>query len=241
MRSSQSPVKTFRIAWCARLAAWPRETLLVLVLGTTSFGLSAPASAALIPYRFTITAQHIYEDYGGGAQSGQTYEGRLLVDDSILATDGPANAGRPVDFWLQIGPGIWDQNFPVNEPPHGSEFLGFRGPCYNPDLHCTAEQGAIWGLGSEFLGFEVLNGTIVGLWGGIFGQTDAPFVDFNGTSVWVAVRSLMTTGLPRDYADFSGAIYVAPVAEPQGTALLMLGLVSGAFLVLRRKRFAPKP
>jgi len=103
---------------------------------------------------------------------GDGFSARLTVDDSILATDGPVNAGKVTNFYAQIGLSTWDQNNP-------SDFSGFRGPCYGP-IVCTPAQDAIWGLGSEFLGFEVLNHQVVGLWGGVFGSSDFPWIDFLG-------------------------------------------------------------
>lgn len=200
-----------------------RKIILALAVLITS-----SAQGAMIRYELTFDVEQVYQGLGDPAiQSffvGDRFHGSLLVDDGILASDGPSNAGMPRHLRITMGDTVWAQDF-------SSDLTGLRGPCYNQALACTPEQGAIWGLGSDYLGFEVLNGIVVGLWGGVYGVGDFPFVDFNGTRFGATPYRLLADGISFDMEGLMGSMTIRRVPLPGTLALMGLGLL----LVARRR------
>jgi hypothetical protein len=114
---------------------------------------------------------------------GDIHVGRFSVDDSLLQQEEDNLPGTISNFFLEISPITWNQNYPFffgPYPPYPiSFFSGFVRP--DPNNPCCVIRP------SPSPGFDVHNGTItgvkgtiVGLQGGVFGPADVPFVDFHG-------------------------------------------------------------
>lgn len=190
---------------------------------------ASSAHAAMVRYELTFAVERVEDGNLGypDIQSffvGDVFHGSLLVDDAVLAVDGPSNAGTPLHLRIAMGDTVWAQDFP-------SDLRGLRGPCYNPALACTQEQFDIWGLGSDFLGFEVLGGVVTGLWGGVFGGGDFPFADFQGTRFGATPYRLLSDGVSLDMEGLTGALTIRRVPSPGTLSLIGLGLL----LAVRRR------
>lgn len=195
----------------------------------------SPSQAAPITYNvtLTVTSPPGYSEDGPPLANpptiGSVYKIRLTVDDSVLLTDGISMPGLVLGFRAKIDQTIWDMN-------QDSDFAGFRGPCYGRDS-CTDEEWDMWGMPSDYLGFDVVDGKVVGLRGGVFGDLDFPFIDFDGNTF--ASLSGFAAGedeLVEVALNGTLAIELAPSAVPEpGTLLLSaLGLVGVIGLVRRR-------
>lgn len=197
---------------------------------------ASSAQAAMIRYELTF----VVEQVGGGGSGefndpavqsffvGEVFRGSLLVDDVILTADGVANAGMPRHLRITMGDTVWAQDF-------SSDLAGFRGPCSNYLLSCTTEQQYLWGLGSEYLGFEVAGGVVTGLWGGVYGFSDMPYIDFRGATFGAEPYRLLPGGTSwvtdGDMEFVSGRVMVNRVPVSSTFALMSLGLL----LVARRR------
>jgi hypothetical protein len=199
-----------------------------LVLGSA---FATTASAAAIAFKATFTVDSIYAspDYLPGTLvsppvTGEKYYAYIKVDDSILWSDGPANAGEVLAFSSQIGSSVWNPDLPWSIV---NDFAGFRGPCYGP-ISCTPEQYGIWGLGSEFLGFDVVNGAATGLRGGVFGAADFPYIDFLGDRFSSSSRFLVDPDLVGNgvYEEFGlqGTLALQRIPEPGSVVLFAIGV-----------------
>ena len=91
---------------------------------------------------------------------GDTYFGSVTIDDALLGEDGENLAALVYDLVIEIAGITWDYLAPYPD----SAFYGFRGP---------------GGLGADSPGFDVLDGEVVNLQGGVYGLSDVPYVDFS--------------------------------------------------------------
>jgi hypothetical protein len=91
--------------------------------------------------------------------TGNVYFGLFAVDDEILKTDGINKPGQVEFFYIQMEHNIWGYNLAVN-----NSFEGFRGPGCG---FCESSPG-----------FDVIDGRLTNLRGGVYGEGDEPFVDF---------------------------------------------------------------
>jgi hypothetical protein len=214
-----------------------------LVLGVA---IASAASAAPIAFKATFTVDTILPSSEFPLDTlvsppimGGTYSAYIQVDDAIFLSDGASNAGEVLAFSSQIGSSVWNRDLPWSIV---NDFAGFRGPCYGP-ISCTPEQWGIWGLGSEFLGFEVLNGAVTGLWGGVFGAADFPFIDFLGDRFSSLSRFAVDPDMVGEelmYAVYGleGTIAFTRIPEPDSVALFAIGLFALGAASLRRRQGA---
>ncbi|MBI2216470.1 MAG: hypothetical protein HYU51_04155 [Candidatus Rokubacteria bacterium] len=143
----------------------------------------------------------------------ETFLGVFAVDDAILALAGTNLPGAVSAFRVEMRESVWD----LDLASPASDFSGFRGPI--PGEPCTAC------LFAPSPGFDVLDGAIVGLRGGVFGPSDFPFVDFlvDGFSA-----------LPRPGSELiGGTMSIFRVASPPAGVLLLAGVL---VLVARGRR-----
>lgn len=138
-----------------RKAFWRSLALLL----TSTSALAAPVVYE-IEYRvaYLMTAENS-PPIDPRVQVGESYFGSFTVDDSILATDGINKVGSVSSFTIVFEDVVWS----MTEPSPLSEFVGFRGPN---------------GFGAA-PGFDVVNGQLANLRGGVYGGADIPFVDFS--------------------------------------------------------------
>jgi hypothetical protein len=157
---------------------------------------------------------------------GQAYVGSFtLQDGSVLATDGKNLPAVLTAFRLQLGDQVWDAFHPGLP---GNVFTGFRGPVPgNPE--CPGGT-PIFCLGAPSPGFDVTNGEITGLFGGVFGLGDVPFVDFEG----MTNSPGHFLALPAFNVTVEGAMDIRRVAAPSALVLLGVGLASLASLRRRK-------
>ena len=147
---------------------------------------------------------------------GRTYGGFFTVDDDVLSKTG-INSGTLTAFSIQIENIIWDA-FVGHPPGVNNQFVGFRGPipgcstCGNFELFAPSP------------GFDVENGTIVALVGGVFGGADFPFVDFLSGSF----------GANDGTFGIEGTLAVSRVPQLPSFALFGLGLILVGVSMRRR-------
>lgn len=157
---------------------------------------------------------------------GGTYHGLFAIDSSILGTDGTQQQGAPLIFFtLQIADDIWSYHLPNN-----NAFAGFRGPgdfSYEP-------------------GFNIANGRLIGMCGGVYGGADIPFVDFAQCDNGSYPNTFSAVGdefiVPNGTFSFpdlvEGTFTIQEVSEP---GALLLAVVGFLFLAVawpqRRSRF----
>lgn len=168
--------------------------LIVLCLLTIGAGVAEaiPVSHEII---FITTSSSV-----GVPPIGTIFFGFFSVDDSLLSMTGVNLPGTVSAFRIAMLNSVWD----ISQP---SDFSGFRGPI--PGEPCTAC------LFAPSPGFDVLNGEIVGLRGGVFGPADFPFADFRTDAFNAFPR-----GAPQP---FRGDMAIRRVLTPApAPALLML-------------------
>jgi hypothetical protein len=208
--------------------------IVFLVLWCSMF---APAHAAFLEYNIvlTVTEGTLCETIGepddgfsstcSPAPIGSMYLGRFSVDDSVVSTDGAAKSGVLGYFYLQIESLVWGYNWPTD-----NTFAGF----YDVNGFASAPS------------FDVLNGQVVNLVGGVYSGGDDPAVDFSASAGPTGARVPNTFaasgGLPRwpavgESLSFlesgRGTMAITPVPLPAAAWLLGSALAS---LAWRRRR-----
>lgn len=209
----------------------------------------APLTATAIPitYQIKFTAltgsvtTSTYPDPIGSPTNqvedaaGKVYFGLFAVDDEVLSTDGIGKPGNLDFFYIQMEDNIWGYNSAAD-----NSFVGFRGP--NPgDPSCTS-TGCLF---APSPGFDVVNGTITNLRGGVFGLADIPFVDFSplGVPNTFAARGSpfiepggTSTYVGTGVSNVIGTMEIFRVTEPDTVLLIGLGLLMLAFMIGRVRR-----
>jgi hypothetical protein len=200
---------------------------------TFALVLGVPLTAAAIPidYRIEFVATSgiittvTYGDVPTRTDSdatGKTYFGWFTVDSDVLLTDGLGKPGTLSQFFIQMEDNIWGYNVSSN-----NSFRGFRGPIEgNPTCMATAAC-----IGALSPGFDVIDGEITNLRGGVYGALDIPFVDFSPHSGGTAIENTffaigfapIEPGATRSYVNgVGGTMRLARVPEPAGLLILAL-------------------
>ena len=158
----------------------------------------------------------------------------MLVDDRYLHTDGVDVPGKILAFDTSIGP----TRFTKDGGSIGNSYAALRGPCYSPALNCT--PGDKWVLGSDSLGFEVANGNLTGIWGGVLDGADASFIDFYGDTFSARSYFLATSSAPAvdRFSRILGTITLAEIAVVPEPGTLFLFLLGGAGFLISRRVFS---
>ncbi len=181
--------------------------------------LCATAHAVPITYDMYFEVEEIIK---GPDLVGAIFTGSFTVDDAVLESDGLNKLADILAFRIKMGETIWD----YLQPHPDSAFGGFRGP---------------GGFGPP--GFDVFDGEIVNVRGGVFGTGDFPFVDFSSAVNPVPgdnrfnANYLLVKLAPPQLAVVShvvGDMRVVRVSEPPTLALLCAGLLGLG--VMRRRR-----
>jgi hypothetical protein len=144
---------------------------------------------------------------------GQIFGGTLVIEDSVLSTDGDRIGGL-VSLDLNLAGVNWD--YDISSGNSGS-LWGFR---------------SSHGLGAVSPSFIINDGQLVGWEGGVYGSGDAPFIDFFDTRF-----ASIDAGLSGRILGDTKFTLVEAVPEPNGTFLLMIGL-GGVFFIIRKKKKA---
>jgi hypothetical protein len=143
----------------------------------------------------------------------------FAVDSAILQSDGDNIPAMPQHLRAVIGTTVWDQDQP-------SDLSGLRGPCYGPNPGGC--DFTLYGLGSDYWGFQVSGGELTGLWGGIFGAADFPYIDFlgDGYSAFFRPVALGDDGAVIDRLRGSWSFSRQYAVNAPGTVLLLgIGLL----------------
>lgn len=190
------------------------------VLAVAATIATVPAISAPIPYGFTLSVQSAHDltlsscaapsiqYFPCSTAPGDSFRGSFWIDDAFLKNAGTAISAPVTGFMLRIGSIVWDQD-------HPSDFRGLR-------------DGLTYQSGGNALSFDISNGVITGISGGVWGQSDPPYLDFVKGGTFAALD-------PAGRA-LEGLVVVAPaaVAEPT-TAALMLS-AAGLFATRRRRK-----
>ena len=203
--------------------------------------LGAPLTATAIPVtyqiKFTVLTGNVVTFFPHTTTSihvesavGNVYFGLFAVDDAILLTDGINKPGNVDFFYTQMEDNIWGYNLAVN-----NSFRGFWGPI----------------SGYPFTpGFDVVNGTITNLRGGVYGVQDAPFIDFSafgpntfrarGLDLLLSGPSITIVGYGEGGEPITGTMEIFRVPEPGALSLFGFGLLVLTFSMRRTAgRLAP--
>jgi hypothetical protein len=159
------------------------------------------------PCSNTLPYPESVQSFGCNVQD--TNIGSFDVDPSVLQLDGADLGSTVTHFHLTIGDYTWDQDLGL------PNFAGFRWP-----LPGT-------GFSSTTFGFDVSNGVIVGLEGGVYSTADWPTVDFHGTTFEAADINWASGGA------FGGNFELVQLPEPSTWLLLASGLVG--ILIMKRR------
>lgn len=217
----------------------------ICILAVTMAILASRADAIPITYQIkftvlaggvtTVNAETPYNLITSVSNAaGNIYSGLFSVDSDILSTDGIGKNGDVGFFFIQMEDNIWGYNLPVD-----NSFFGFRGPIPGDPL-CLRTMGC---LQAPSPGFDVLNGEIVNLRGGVYGRGDEPFVDF---SLFSALNTFNAHGggtlrlgettsfVGGNNFGISGTMEIFRVPEPGVVALF--GLALGVLVPFVRRR-----
>lgn len=201
------------------------SSLILFVIASIGFFYAPLAARATpVPYTFTLTVQSASDitpsSCGGGSLQffpcatapGDTFRGRFWVDDAVLSKTGKGISAPVTGFMLKIGSVTWDQD-------HPSDFRGLR-------------DGQTYPSGGNALSFDINHGLITGIFGGVWGQSDPPYLDFEHGNTFTALD-------PGGIA-LVGITSVAPmaIAEPETVLLFLFG---GGALLSRRLRLKGRP
>lgn len=146
-------------------------------------------------------------------EAGQVFGGMLVVEDTLLSTDGDRIGGL-VSLDLNIAGVNW-----------GYDIL-------------TGYSGSLWGFrssdefGAASPSFIINEGQLVGWTGGVYGRADTPFIDFSDTRF-----SSIDAGLSGNVSGDTKFTRVESVPEPNGLYLLMIGLIGIVVILRKKKRF----
>ena len=155
------------------------KTLLLTIVGLAPFTASAVPILHQIEFTVTygsVTLWQLPSPIGPPIATsvvdatGRTYFGFFSVDSDVLLSDGVGKPGVLDSFYIQMESNIWGYNSPLD-----NSFAGFRGPIPG-DPFCLRTAAC---LGAPSPGFDVFNGEITNLRGGVYGDADVPFVDFS--------------------------------------------------------------
>ncbi|HZF15343.1 MAG TPA: PEP-CTERM sorting domain-containing protein [Steroidobacteraceae bacterium] len=155
---------------------------------------------------------------------GVRYTGHFGVDSGDLLSDGYVDAPFAY-FNLTLGNYTWDldQPFPLSDLA-GTVF-------FNPDT-------GIRGRSPNLETFLVSGGSVQTLCCGVYGESDAPFVDLIGFDLFGVTSpyaGAVSGGGSREYFAAAGAFTVYRVPEPGTLTLMLVGLSGlGAWLSSRR-------
>ena len=201
--------------------------LLVLVTAT--------AQAIPITYGLDLNVQYFFDSpqpQSPAIHIGDTYHGFFTLDSNVLAHDGLNQPGNLSAFSVQLDQLVWDMQLPFPQ----SEFVGFRGPL---------------GLGASSPGFDIVDGALVNLRGGVFGAADTPSVDFSTDfrvplvedPACAATHTSYCGNKPNSWVTqgregaFGGSMAVYAVPEPEMGSLFAAGIAALAgFIALDRRR-----
>lgn len=184
------------------------------------------AQATLIPYEVVLTVDRVVALHPcdtlvghttfGCVADGQRFVGRFSVDDSLLGRSG-VNLNAPIfNFRLQIGDVVWDQD-------HRSDLSSFR--------RFSEDPSGPSGFGPA-PSFNVSDGELTAMTGGVVGHGDAPFVDFYN------VPLLGRFNAQDDSITWlQGAMAVSRLAAavPEPIGLAWFALLAGGLVFGRRK------
>lgn len=148
--------------------------------------------------------------------AGKVYFGLFAVDDEILLTDGINKPGNVDFFYIQMEDNIWGYNLAAD-----NSFVGFRGPVAGDGSWCPTEC-----MAAQSPGFDVVNGAITNLRGGVYGRQDSPFVDFSlfGPNTFNARGYPLTNGAWDTFVGI-GTMEIFRVPEPATLSLFGFGVL----------------
>jgi hypothetical protein len=188
------------------------------------------AQAAPVRYIFALTVDSFLPDdppqscgidpenshFGCDWKPGDEIFGRFeLFDDTSSLADG-IYSDIPLRAWrIRIGEVLWDMNVP-------SDFVGFRDGAY-----CGADGTGLDGINP---GLIITAGQVSGFCGGVYGDADAAFIDFD----YVAGPGRFGAGdFGNNFLAGTYSIY-RRVPEPALLALLSFGFGLCGLVVNRR-------
>ncbi len=107
--------------------------------------------------------------FGCDVQEGDIFYGNFSLNGNGLAENGSNQAAELYGFRVRMNDVLWDNSLAYGA--EGNSFDGFRGPN---------------GLGSQSPGFNLIDGLVVSLTGGVYSPADPPYLDFIDSGVFYA-------------------------------------------------------